>query len=115
MVKIKVLAVLFVSLFLTASLAGCGGGGGGSTPTHAITLGWNPPRNADGTLFAGVAGYKLYYGPSSGTYTKSVNVGAVTTYTVSGLSAGTYYFSVTDYDFSGSESIFADEVSVTIP
>lgn len=90
-----------------------GSGSGTSTSTKSVVLAWNPP-NATGTSSAAVAGYKVYYGTSSGNYTQSVNIGAATTYTVSGLLPGTYYFNVTDYDSSGNESGFANEVSATI-
>ncbi|RII27087.1 MAG: hypothetical protein CXR31_07480 [Geobacter sp.] len=78
------------------------------------TLAWDPPVNADGTPFTGVAGYHLYFGTSSGTYSQSVNAGNVTSYTISNLAEGaTYYFAVTDYDAAGNESAYSNEVSKT--
>jgi len=61
-----------------------------------------------------VAGYKLYYGTSSRNYSNNINVGMVTSYTVSGLAPGTYYFTVTAYDASGNESGFSNEAIKTI-
>src|SRR5262249_11665476 len=41
-------------------------------------------------------------------------VGNVTTYSVTGLNSGTYYFTVTAYYTSGSETGFSNEVSTTV-
>jgi hypothetical protein len=82
------------------------------------TLSWNPPTtNVDGTPATDLAGYKVYYGTASGTYTQAVDAGltitpVTPTYTVTNLVTGnTYYFAVTAYDTSGIESGFSDEVS----
>jgi hypothetical protein len=48
-------------------------------------------------------------------YATKVDVGNVTTYTVTNLTSGqTYYFSVTAYDTSNNESAFSSEVSKKI-
>jgi fibronectin type 3 domain-containing protein len=73
-----------------------------------VRLSWNANSEPD------LAGYKVYYGTSSRTYATSVNVSAVTTYTLTGLTGGTYYFAVTAYDTTGNESGFSNEVSKTI-
>jgi len=71
-----------------------------------VTLQWNANSEPD------LSGYKLHYGTSAGVYTTSVNVGNVTTRTVSGLSNNTrYYFAVTAYDSSGNESGYSVEFS----
>ena len=63
-----------------------------------------------------VTGYKLYYGPISGNYTQSIDVGNVTTYIVSNLASGnTYYFAATGHDATGNESGYSNEVSTTLP
>jgi chitodextrinase len=75
----------------------------------SASLSWDPNTEQD------FAGYQLYYGPSSGSYQFTVDVGNQTTYTLSGLTDGqTYYFAVTAYDTSGNESNFSSEVSTTI-
>lgn len=80
----------------------------GSTPTASAMVSWNSSSESD------LAGYKIYYGTSSGTYSSAVNVGKVTTYTVSGLSTGqTYYFAVSALDLAGNESAKSGEASVT--
>ncbi|MGB8170219.1 MAG: fibronectin type III domain-containing protein, partial [Chthoniobacteraceae bacterium] len=58
-----------------------------------------------------IAGYRLYYGTSSGTYPQMFDVGNTTGATVSNLAAGSrYYFAVTAYDTSYLESLPSDEV-----
>jgi hypothetical protein len=84
------------------------------TVTKSATLAWNAPTtNTDGTSLTDLAGYKIYYGTSSGNYATSVNVGNVTTYTINNLSTGTYYFAVTAYDSSAVESYYSNQVSKT--
>ena len=77
-----------------------------SSAAHAaqVTLAWDPNTQPE------VTGYKIYWGTSSGTYTNSVDVGNVTTYTVCGLNLGSYYFSVTAYDNDGHESTYSNVV-----
>lgn len=58
-----------------------------------------------------VSGYRLYYGLSSGNYTENIDVGKVTTYTLTGLQDGqTYYIATTAYNDLG-ESDYSNEVS----
>ncbi len=50
-----------------------------------------------------VAVDKVYVGTTSGVYTTTIDVGNVTTYTVTGLQPGrTYYFVVSAYDLTAS-------------
>ena len=80
----------------------------------AITLNWTAPTtNTDGSTLTDLAGYKIYYGNSSGNYTSAVNVGNVNNYTFSSLSDGAYYFAATAYDTSGVESSLSNEVTKT--
>lgn len=77
----------------------------------AAKISWNANTEPD------LAGYKLYYGTSSGVYTTVIDVGLTATpstpsYTVYNLTKGvTYYFNVTAYDTSNNESAFGTEVS----
>src|SRR5438445_6955515 len=74
-----------------------------------VTLVWDANTEPD------LAGYKLYYGLSSGSYQFSVDVGNVTSYTLSGLLDGRiYYFAATAYNLSVAESGFSNEVSKAI-
>jgi hypothetical protein len=66
--------------------------------------------NTDGTPLTDLAGYKIYYGTTSGTYTTSIDVGNVTNYTLTGLTPGlTYYIAVTAYDKARDESGYSNE------
>jgi hypothetical protein len=78
-----------------------------------IKLAWDPPTtNGDGTPLTDLAGYKVYYGTTSGTYGSPINVGNVTTYTLAGLTPGqSYFIVVTAYDSSDNESGYSNEVS----
>ena len=73
-----------------------------------ISLAW------DASISPNVSGYKIYSGTSSGNYGTPLTIGNQTTYTVSGLSTGTYYFAVTAFDADGNESDFSNEVSQII-
>ena len=76
-----------------------------------MTLYW------DGVTGANVT-YRIYYGTSSGTYLQGVgqglSVGNVTTYTLTGLTSGKYYFAVTANDGS-IESPYSNEVVTGAP
>jgi hypothetical protein len=75
-----------------------------------VTLAWDPNSEPD------LAGYVLYWGTSSRSYTFSDDVGNTTTHTIPGLSVGqTYYITVTAYDTSANESGYSNEVVHTIP
>ncbi len=80
------------------------------------TLSWDPPTtNADGSPLTDLAGYKIYYGTTSGNYTNNIDVGNVTTYKVVDLTEGlTYFFVVSAYDTLGNESDYSNEVSKKI-
>ncbi len=79
----------------------------------AVLLAWDAPTtNADGSPLTDLAGYKIYVGNSSVTYSQVVSVGRVTAYALNNLSAGqTYFFALTAYDWSLNESGFSNEVS----
>ncbi len=75
-----------------------------------VTIVWTPNTEAD------LAGYKIYIGTVSGTYGIPTTIGTQTTYTFTGLAAGTtYYIAVTAYNTSGLESGFSNQVSATTP
>ena len=63
-----------------------------------------------------VVGYNIYYEGTSGVYTNMINVGNVTSATISGLVGGaTYYITATCYDSFGDQSAFSNETSHTVP
>lgn len=85
--------------------------------TGNAMISWSPPtERTDGSALSDLAGYRIYYGTQSGNYTKSVtvNTAGVTSYTIEGLTPGTYYFAVTAFDSGGSESAQSTPVSKKI-
>lgn len=91
-----------------------------STPAASageINLTWDPPiTKTDGTALTDLAGYKIFYGTAAGFYNNILDVGNVTSYTVTGLTEGkTYYFATTAYDTSSNESRFSNEIYRAIP
>lgn len=78
---------------------------------QSVTLAWN--QNAETNL----AGYKLYYGTASRSYTSNVVVTYPgTTATVTNIVAGkTNFFAATAVDVNGLESAFSDEVAWFAP
>jgi hypothetical protein len=74
----------------------------------SITLTWNADTDPN------TAGYIVYTGTVSGSYSQQVNVGNVTTTTVAGnLAAGNLFFAVAAYDTSNLESPPSIEVVAT--
>ena len=61
-----------------------------------------------------IVGYKIYYQGVTHSDLRSIDVGNVTTYTVTGLDPDTYYFCVTAYDTSGNETGCSTVVSKTL-
>jgi hypothetical protein len=81
-----------------------------SNLTGSITLTW-PASTSPST-----AGYKVYYGTSSGVYSWVINVGKVTTVTIPNLIEGQiYYFLVATYNNLGTTSPYLVETSATPP
>jgi hypothetical protein len=73
-----------------------------------VVLTWSANTESD------LAGYKVYYGTSSRNYGPAINAGNLTSYTLTGLNSGIYFFAITAYDTSGNESAFSSEASRTI-
>jgi hypothetical protein len=82
-----------------------------------IRLSWDAPTTrADGSPLTDIAGFRLYYGPTSGTYAFMKTIGKQTTYALAGLEPGqTYYVAVGAYDSAGHESRPSEEVEITAP
>jgi hypothetical protein len=78
--------------------------------SSTVTLRW------DKSLDRGVKGYRLHYRTtSSRNYANVVDVGNVTTYTLSNLVSGkTYYCVVTAYNAAGRESPHSNEITFTV-
>jgi hypothetical protein len=84
----------------------------------SATLSWTPPTtNNDGSPLTNLAGYRVRWGTAVGSYTNTVtlNNAGLTSYVVSNLVSGTYYFVVTALNTAGGESQFSNVGSKTIP
>lgn len=84
----------------------------------SATLSWTPPTsNTDGTTLSNLAGYRVVYGRTSTSLDQVVQISnaSVSTYTVSGLSSGTWYFAVKAYNAAGAESDLSTVRSKPIP
>lgn len=76
----------------------------------SVTLAWDP--SPDPT----VVGYNVFYGVASHTYTNMIDAGNATTVTNSGLvESRTHNFSAPASNLLGTESVFSDELSYTVP
>ena len=87
------------------------------TATGSVTLSWLPPTtNSDNTPLADLAGYKVYYGMSAGSYTNSKTIynPGITSYVVGNLVAANWYFAVTAFDSSGNESGYSNQVNKSL-
>ena len=95
-----VIAVIVASFLSLASQA---------EATGSVTLHWDQNVEPD------IAGYRLLYGITSGSYSEQIDVGNTTTATVPGLAdGGTYFFVVTAYNTVMMESPPSNEVSATV-
>jgi hypothetical protein len=72
----------------------------------AAVLVWNSNQEPD------LAGYNLYQGGESRTYTNRTTLPAVTTNRLGRLRSGTYFFAVTAFNTSGAESDFSNELQL---
>ncbi len=113
-----------VTALALSLLAACDSGTVGSDPAVSTTLTWEPPTaNTDDTALTDLAGYRLYWGASTGAYTNNQDLGMAScadmagtmtcTYTLTGLDAGTYFFAVTAYNVGGYESVRSNEATAT--
>jgi len=89
-----------------------------SNETQSALLFWVPPtENTDGSPLTDLAGYKIYWGTSEGSYPNSITLDQVglATYLVEALAANTYFFVITAVNSAGIESLPTNAASVTLP
>ncbi|MEP7243285.1 MAG: putative Ig domain-containing protein [Gammaproteobacteria bacterium] len=85
--------------------------------SRAVTVDWDPPlRNVDGSTLTNLAGYRIHYGQSASSLTKTVNIATagVTRYLVENLSPGSWHFAVRSYNSAGIESELSQVVGTTL-
>jgi hypothetical protein len=91
--------------------------GGASSAPGAITLSWDAPtENSNGTPLTDLTGYVVHYGSASKTYSDTIEVSnpGLTTYVVQNLPSGQYYFAVSAYNSSGTQSALSAEVATQV-
>jgi hypothetical protein len=75
--------------------------------TGSAALSWAPPTtDTNGAPVTALTGYTIYYGSSESNLSQSVTVSgaSMTSYTVTGLTAGTWYFAVAADAADGTQS-----------
>jgi hypothetical protein len=85
--------------------------------TGSVPLSWVPPTtNTNGTQLTDLASYVISYGTSATALTDQITVSSATatTYTVTGLASGTWYFSITAYASDGTQSAPSNTVFTTV-
>jgi hypothetical protein len=85
--------------------------------TGSATVSWNPPTtNTDGTPLTNLASYRVVYGTSSSSLTRSQTVSDPTarSATVASLSPATWYFGVKVVNSSGVESATSNVASKAV-
>ena len=85
--------------------------------TGTATLTWvAPTTNADGTPVTTLTGFTIYYGTSASALTQSVVVSGATTtsYEITNLASGTWYFAVAADAADGTQSAMSSIGSKTI-
>ena len=86
--------------------------------TGSATLNWvDPTKNTDGTPLTNMAGVKIYYGTSASNLSQEVTVSGVglSSYTISNLTAGTWYFGAVAYTTTGMQGAMSTIESKAIP
>jgi hypothetical protein len=92
--------------------------GGTTGTTGSASLHWTAPTtNTNGSALTNLAGYHIYYGKSASSMTTTITVASpgTTSYTVSNLAAGTWYFAVSAYTSNGTQSARSNVGSKSVP
>jgi hypothetical protein len=85
--------------------------------TGSAMLSWMPPtQNTDGSPFMTLSGYRVYWGTAAGSYPNSVTLSnpGLTSYVVSDLARGSYFFALKALSSTGAESDFSNVAAKTV-
>jgi hypothetical protein len=85
--------------------------------TGSATVSWTPPTtNTDGSALTDLASYRVTYGLAADalSQTATISNAGLSSYTVEGLSQGTWYFAVVAVNAAGVESDISNVASKTI-
>jgi hypothetical protein len=121
-------ALLTISLSMALTACGGGGGSGDEQPTTSTTteetskpvLNWVAPsdRTDDTPLsLSEISGYKIYSGPSPTNLELIAEIADsdATSFDLSGIESGEYYFGIVVYDIYGLHSKISNRVVKNIP
>lgn len=125
-----IIRALSTAVVLGVSLMSCSGGGDKSAGTGSLDVNGNPVVNILGVTWTApsqredgnplalseIQSFRIYYGTAAGDYQHQIDVigSAIDETQVEGIPAGTYYVVVTTVDTAGRESLYSDEVVITI-
>ncbi|MBS0579414.1 MAG: putative Ig domain-containing protein [Proteobacteria bacterium] len=88
-----------------------------TSTTGSATLSWtDPTKNTDGSPLTNLAGVNIHYGSSPSALTQTIQVAGTSlgSYTISNLTAGTWYFGAAAYTTSGVEGAMSNIGNKTI-
>jgi hypothetical protein len=83
----------------------------------AASLSWIPPTtNTDGSTLTNLAGYRIVYGTSAAQLTQTIQLSnpGMSSYIISNLAPGTYYFAVRAYTSAGAESTDSNVIAKSV-
>jgi hypothetical protein len=118
-------SAFYTLVVLAYGLAACGGGGGDGDKTsnepdnQAQRLSWiAPSTRTDGSFLdlSELAGFKIYSGPTSNNLELIADIedGQSTTYDLSSIEPGDYFFGIVAYDTDGLNSPISERIEKTI-
>ena len=79
-----------------------------------VSLTWSAPtRNSDGTLLTNISGYRVYYGQSSSSYSRTLSLPSPSfkTVVIENLATGKWYFAIRTLTSDGQESRLSTQAS----
>jgi hypothetical protein len=91
--------------------------GSAHASSGSATVDWSDPtKNTNGSALTNLAGIHIYYGTSAAALNNEITIPSTseTSYTISGLAAGTWYFGATAYTTAGVQSALSPIGSKTI-
>jgi hypothetical protein len=84
--------------------------------TKAVVIDWEAPTEyEDGSPFIDLAGYRIWYGRAPGNYSGLLEIApGMTSHKLHSLAPATYYFSITAYNYEGTESTLSNEIMIRL-
>jgi Putative Ig domain len=85
--------------------------------SSSVTLSWQPSaQNTDGSALTDLAGYQIKYGTNPGALSQTIQIAnpGLTTYVITNLAPGTYYFGMLSYTVTGVQSQLSNLASKVV-